>query len=163
MSERCTALQQTTFFPISSSTPSLPMHRCLLFPFVTTPMPSSSSCDNTGTGDLKRYTVKHEPVTHAAAQTLPLTRLALCQQLLTSATQIHESALFTWSRVQSDDLTQTDWLCPRCAQNSVFTHTLSFFNYFFFPLCMKAVLRRCGPACSCPFSLPLLLLSKGPL
>lgn len=44
-------------------------------------MPSLSSCDNNGAGDLKRYIVKRKPVTHAAVQTPPprLTRLTRCQ------------------------------------------------------------------------------------
>ena len=58
--------------------PLLPVHWCLLFPFVARPMPSFGSCD-TASGDLKRYIVKHQPVTHAAAQTPTLTRLTCCQ------------------------------------------------------------------------------------
>lgn len=58
-------------------TPRSPIQWCLLF--LASAMPGFSSCDNTRTRDLKRHFVKHKPVTHAAIQKLPLTRLTWCR------------------------------------------------------------------------------------
>lgn len=77
-------------------------------PFCCCPMPTFSSCDNTGTRDLKRHIVKHKPVTHASIQTLRLTRLTRCQHC--DDYDLHTFLSCANGRGgQSNDLMQTDW------------------------------------------------------
>lgn len=77
----------------------------LTSPFVTRPMPSFSSCDNTGTRDLKRYIVKHKPVTHPAIQTLTITRLICCQL----SEEYNLPTFLLCAKGQYNDLMQTEW------------------------------------------------------
>lgn len=77
-------------------------------PFCYCPMPTFSSCDNTQARDLKRYIVKHKPFTHAAIQTLHLTRLTRCQDC--DDRDSHTFLLCAKGRGgQSNGLMQTDW------------------------------------------------------